>query len=214
MSKLSFCSWSGGKDSCLALYKAAGHGYEVKYLLTMMSEEGGSRSHGISGGLLREQSEKLGMEMIQRRSSWENYEREFLDALGELKKKGVEHGVFGDIDTQEHLDWVSRACETAGMRYLEPLWKYDRMDVLREFLDAGFRALIVSCDGSRMSEKFLGRELSLELADELSSINVDAAGEYGEFHTFVYDGPLFNKRIEFKAGDVRRNNNYLFLEIE
>jgi len=215
MPKLSLCSWSGGKDSCLALYKAIKQGYEVKYLLTMMSEKGnGSRSHGIHSGLLREQAEKLNMEMIQRRASWKDYEREFLGVLGELKRKGVECGVFGDIDTQEHLDWVERVCKTAGMQYLEPLWRCDRTNVLREFIDAGFRAIIVSCDGNRMGEAYLGRELTLGLAAELHSINVDAAGEYGEYHSFVYDGPIFRERIDFKAGNVRRNNNYLFLEME
>jgi len=214
MSGTAFCSWSGGKDSCLALYKALKEGCEARYLLTIMSEEGGSRSHGISEGLLSEQSEKLGMEMIRRRASWDNYEKEFLGALRELKRKGVECGVFGDIDTQEHLDWVARVCKTAGMQYLEPLWKHDRTDVLREFIDAGFRAIIVSCDGNRMGEGYLGRDLTLGLADELRSINVDPAGEYGEYHSFVYDGPIFRERIEFKAGGVRRNKNYLFLEIE
>lgn len=215
MPALSFCSWSGGKDSCLALHKALNEGYDARYLLTMMSEKGdGSRSHGIPERLLLAQSEKLDIEMVQRRAPWENYEREFLGALGELRKKGVEHGIFGDIDTKEHLDWVARVCKTAGMRYLEPLWKYNRMEVLRQFIDAGFRAIIVSCDGAKMGESYLGKELTMELADELASINVDAAGENGEYHTFVYDGPMFRERIEFKTKSIRSDNNYLFLEIE
>ncbi len=214
MPKQSFCSWSGGKDSCLALHKAIKQGYEVRYLLTMMSENGGSRSHGIADKLLFEQAEKLNMEMIQRRASWEDYEKVFLNALGELKQKGVEHGVFGDIDTREHLDWVKRVCDMEKMRCLEPLWKKKRMQVVKEFIDAGFRAIIVSCDGSKMGEKYLGREITMELAQELASINIDGAGENGEYHSFVYDGPIFSERIEFKTKSIRRNNGYLFLEIE
>lgn len=213
--KLSFCSWSGGKDSCLALHKALNEGYDARYLLAMMSEKGdGSRSHGIPARLLLEQSAKMNIEMIQRRASWEDYEGVFLHTLKNLNDKGIEYGIFGDIDTQDHLDWVVRVCKTAGMRYLEPLWKYDRTDVLKEFLDAGFRAIIVSCDGNKMGESYLGKELTMELADELASINVDAAGENGEYHTFVYDGPIFRERIEFTTKSIRRNNGYLFLEIE
>ena len=214
MLKSSFCSWSGGKDSCLSLYKAINQGYDVRFLLTMMSDIGNiSRSHGISSKLLFDQSKSLEIKMIQKNSSWENYEDVFISALREIKQD-IEYGVFGDIDTQEHLNWVNKVCKINNIQYFEPLWKYNRLDVIKEFLDSGFKAIIVSCDGIKLGEKYLGKEITFELMNEFSSIGIDPAGENGEYHTFVYDGPIFKNKIEFTQKEIKKNNNYLFLEIE
>jgi diphthine-ammonia ligase len=215
MSKSSFCSWSGGKDSCLALFKALNQGYDVKYLLTMMSEKGNtSRSHGISGRLLFEQADRLKIKMIQKHTSWEDYEKVFMEAVNNLKKRNILYGIFGDIDIQDHLKWVTRICETANIRYFEPLWKYKRMNIIKELIDAGFKAIIVSCDGKKMGKNYLGREITYELINELLSTGIDAAGENGEYHTFVYDGPIFSDRIEFSKKEISINDGYLFLKLE
>lgn len=215
MSKLSFCSWSGGKDSCLALYKAINQGYDVKYLLTMMAEQGNrSRSHGINSELLFKQSEKLKIKMVQKNTSWDDYENVFISTIEEFKKDKIEYGIFGDIDLQEHLDWIIKVCNKTNIRYFEPLWKYKRMDVIKELLDAGFKSIIVSCDSKKMGEKYLGKEITFDLVNELQSIGIDAAGENGEFHTFIYDGPIFSGKIKFNKKDIKENKNYLFLEIE
>jgi diphthine-ammonia ligase len=215
MTKSSFCSWSGGKDSCLALYKAVSQEYSIKYLLSMMSEEGDrSRSHGLSSGILFKQAESLKIKMIQKHSSWENYEYVFTSALEDFKKQHIEYGVFGDIDTQAHLDWVNKICNTTGMKYLEPLWKCKRENVIKDFLDAGFKGIIVSCDVIKMGKDFLGREITTGLVNELHSLGIDAAGENGEYHTFVYDGPLFNGSIDFIKKDIVVHGNYAFLELE
>ena len=128
MLKSSFCSWSGGKDSCLALFKAINQGYDVKYLLTMMSDKGNiSRSHGINSKLLFEQSDRLEIKMIQKYTSWEDYENVFISTLNYFKKNNIEYGIFGDIDIQDHLDWVMKICNKTNMKYFEPLWKYKRV---------------------------------------------------------------------------------------
>lgn len=215
MSNLSFSSWSGGKDSCLALYKAISRNYDVKYLLTMMSERGeGSRSHGINGRLLLEQSRQLNIEIIRKHTSWDDYEKTFLSIIKEFREKGIKNGIFGDIDLQEHLDWIIKVCNIAKIGYYEPLWKNKRTDVVKEFLGSGFKAIIVACDSLKMGEKYLGKDITYKLIDELCSINVDAAGENGEYHTFVYDGPIFKDRVEFIKKDILQKDNYLFLELQ
>ncbi|MBN1410891.1 MAG: diphthine--ammonia ligase [Spirochaetales bacterium] len=210
----SFCSWSGGKDSCLALYKAMKQGYEAVCLLCMMIETGDrSRSHGISGRLLDAQSEALGIPMVRKSATWADYEKTFLSALAEFKNKGIECGIFGDMDVQAHLDWVANTCRTVGLQYFEPLWQCDRAKAVAEFIDTGFKAIIVSCNTGKMGEKYLGREISTALTNELVSTGVDAAGENGEYHTFVYDGPLFNNRIKFTPKEVKMKDGYAFLEL-
>ncbi len=214
MTITSFCSWSGGKDSCLALYRAINEGCEVKRLLTMMCDDReGSRSHGLPPALVEAQSRALGIPLVTRRASWEAYEEQFLDALAQLRGEGIIHGVFGDIDMQDHLDWVAGTCRRAGMTFTEPLWQNERARVVREFADAGFRAVIVSCDAAKVGPSYLGRDLTSALAEELSSKGVDAAGENGEYHTFVYDGPLFSERVDFTPKGITGREGYLFLEL-
>ena len=104
-----FVSWSGGKDSCLACYRAAVSGLDVRYLVNMITEDGRrSRSHGQPVQLLQVQAQAVGIPLVQRQASWGNYEAEFTDALRTFKKVGVDCGVFGDIDFNEHRRWVDR----------------------------------------------------------------------------------------------------------
>ena len=107
-----FVSWSGGKDSCFACYQAIKGGLKVRYLLNMMDEDGQrSRSHGLPTGVLQLQAQALKISLVQRRASWNDYEAEFKNALLTFKEEGIEGGVFGDIDIEEHRQWVDRICK-------------------------------------------------------------------------------------------------------
>jgi uncharacterized protein (TIGR00290 family) len=214
-SSRAFCSWSGGKDSALALYKSLNNGYSVQSLLTMMAETGGaSRSHGLSEGVLRKQSQQLNAPHVFKCASWEEYEAVFKSAVLGFKESGITCGIFGDIDVQAHLDWVARICAETGIRYLEPLWGYERLKVIEQFLAAGFRAIVVACDKAKMGETYLGQELTVPLARQLVAIGVDAAGENGEYHTLVFDGPVFKNRVNYEITGMREDEGYLFLTIE
>jgi diphthine-ammonia ligase len=147
-------------------------------------------------------------------ATWEGYETEFKRVVGGLHERGITAGVFGDIDLQAHLDWISRVCAECGLRWHEPLWQYDRRRVVEEFVGAGFRAIIVSCDQAKMGEEFLGKELTLELADRLTSSGMDAAGENGEYHTFVFDGPIFSAPVTYRPAAREAHDDYLFLMLE
>jgi len=201
-------SWSGGKDSCLACHKAMEDGMEVSYLLNMAVD---GRSHGLDRRLIEAQSQAIGIPLVQRVVSWNTYEEEFKKALRELKEKGVEGGVFGDIDLQEHRDWVENTCAGVGVKAFLPLWKRDRRELLNEFISAGFKAVVVCVRSDVLEERWIGRTVDKEFVEELSKVNVDLCGEAGEYHTFVIDGPIFKKKIEIlETRRVKRDGKCFF----
>ena len=131
-----------------------------------------------------------------RSASWATYEAVFVAALRELKERGYSLAVFGDIDLQAHRDWEERVCSAAGIEARLPLWHHNRNDLAREVLDSGFRSVVVCVDSKYLPDEFCGREYDASFLADLPE-SVDACGENGEFHTFVYDGPNFGKRVEF-----------------
>ncbi|UCE81349.1 MAG: diphthine--ammonia ligase [Methanobacteriota archaeon] len=213
--ELCFCSWSGGKDSCLALHRALASGMQPAALLTMLAETGNrSRSHGLSTELLRRQASSLGIRLITRNASWDDYEAEFLDAARQFHGEGVSAGVFGDIDLELHREWVDRICSSIGVRMVMPLWKSEREDLLEEFLSKGFRAIIVSVKSGVLDENlFLGRYLDSSAIEEMNSAGIDAGGEGGEYHTFVVDGPIFSSPVDLEARDIHFRDGYWFLDL-
>lgn len=214
MNKYCFCSWSGGKDSCLALYKSMKDGFTTKYLITMMTEDPErSRSHGLNCYLLRKQAEMMDIPIIMKPTSWREYEENFIYLLKQMKDEGIDYGVFGDIDLQEHLDWICKVTQEAGIIYREPLWKMKRADVVTEFLNCGFKAKIVACKSGIMKREYLGMDLSVELMRRLEGEGVDGAGENGEFHTFVYDGPIFKEGLMVTGDRIVEKDGYMFLDI-
>ena len=192
-----FSSWSGGKDSCLALYHAVKNGGRPRFLLTILAEDGlVSRSHGLSKQVLAAQAESLGLRPVFRAASWERYEEEFVSALRELKASGIEAGVFGDIDLDVHREWARRVCGRAGMAAFHPLWKRDRRELLEEFIGLGFKARIIAVNEEKLDKRFLGRTIQTQTIEEMEEAGIDPAGEGGEYLTVVTDGPLFSAKVE------------------
>jgi diphthine-ammonia ligase len=187
-----FCSWSGGKDSCLALYYAIQNGGMPKALLTMLREDGErSRSHGLPVNLIQRQAQNLNIPIFAKKTSWNDYEKSFLSTLREFKKDGIEYGVFGDIDLVPHLEWVERVCSSAMIQPYEPLWKKARLDLLHDIFNLGFTAIIVAVKHCVLDTCFLGQILNEQVVKEMEKIGIDASGEKGEYHTVVTDGPFF-----------------------
>ena len=207
------CSWSGGKDSCLALYHAIRNGGKPEFLLTMMAEGGErSRSHGLPRSLLERQAERLGIPIVFRSASWDEYENVFLAALREFKTGGIDAGVFGAIDVDANREWSERMCAAAGIAPYHPLWQRPRRALLGEFIDLGFKATVVVIRNDKLDAGFLGREIDWQTIAEMEAAGIDAAGELGEYHTVVTDGPLFSARIALEIRDRRIQDRYSFLD--
>jgi uncharacterized protein (TIGR00290 family) len=181
----------------------------------MVSTDGKhSRSHGIDSVCLRWQSEAIGVPIIQRRTSWQNYEKEFKKVVTALKNKGPKIGIFGDIDLQEHRDWVEKVCNELSIKPILPLWKEKREGLLKEFVQAGFKAVVVATQANFLGKEWLGRRINKEFIEGLKAVgNIDLCGEKGEYHTFVYDGPIFKKPVEFIVGKKILKDKHWFLEL-
>ena len=206
-----FSSWSGGKECALATYKAISQGHEVLYLLNFVSEDGlRSRSHGIKASVVALQTEAIGIPLIQVKTSWENYEENFKKVVRELKNKGIEGGVFGDIDLEEHREWVERVCSEVGIKAFLPLWGIKAEELIEELLKLKFKAIIVA---TRLDETFLGKVLDKALVRQISKLGSHPCGENGEYHTFVTEGPIFRKALKITSGKKKKIDNIWFWEI-
>ena len=213
-----FASWSGGKDSCLACYRAIASGLKVRYLANTVTEDGKrSRSHGLPAEVLQVQSQAMGIPLVQRRTTWDNYEAEFKSMLRTFKQEGVNGGVFGDIDFEEHRQWVERVCQEVDIVPHLPLWGESQNKILRDFIDLGFEAVIIATKADLFGREWLGQRIDLNFIKHLDELretkDITPCGEAGEYHTLVIDGPLFKKRMEIlKTRKVFRDTRW-FLDI-
>jgi len=171
-------SWSGGKDSCLALYKAMEAGYQVNFLLNLISQKYQRCCfHGIEKELIGLQAQLIGIK----------------EAVTYLKTRGAKGMVFGDIYLTEHKNWVERVCRELEIRATEPLWQKTPERVMEEFISLGFKAVVVSAQTELFSKDIIGRVVDQKLLEELKEKDICPCGENGEFHTFVIGGPIFKK---------------------
>ena len=203
-------AWSGGKDSCFACYKAIQEGHEVSNLLIMMSDPSISNFHMIRSDMLDAQSQAIGIPIAKWTTTPDTYEQEFKKALLQMKARGVEGIVTGDVfDVALHeAGWLDRICKEVSLTPVRPLWHRDTQQILEEFINAGFKATVVRIT-NLLSIDWLGREINKKFLDDLLKLGtVDPCGENGEFHTFVTDGPLFKNRIKILESEkVKLNGN-------
>jgi len=213
-----FVSWSGGKDSCFACYQAIAGGLKVRYLLNMVTEDGKrSWTHGLSAKMLQMQSQATGIPLLQRRTTMANYEVDFKNALLALKQEGISGGVFGDIDFEEHRQWDERVCRDVDFTPHLPLWGQSQEKILSDFIASGFEAIVVVVRADLFDEEWLGRKIDLDFVKDLNELkktkNITPCGEAGEYHTFVINGPLFNRRLEVAETKKVLRDGHWFLEI-
>ncbi|PZM61969.1 diphthine--ammonia ligase [Paenibacillus dendritiformis] len=208
-------SFSGGKDSTLALYKAMQVG-EATGLIVMLEEEGQrSRSHGMPPELIQAQAEAIGLPVYTAATSWADYEKNFMILLATAKSEGAEVLITGDLDVPAHGCWHDRVTQNAGLKLGMPLWEMDHLETVRQFIDLGFVTMLVTVNLSLgMREDDLGRVLTHEYVEELLARGIDPCGEGGEFHTTVLDGPLFRHPIPVRKGEMIKNGEYAFLPLE
>ncbi len=213
-----FASWSGGKDCCLACYRASVSGLKVRYLANMVTEDGKrSWTHGLSSELLQVQSQAIGIPLIQRRTTRASYEAEFKNMLLTLKQEGVSGGVFGDIDLDEHRQWVERVCHEVGVTAYLPLWGQSQDKIMRDFIASGFEAMVISAKADLFGEEWLGHKIDSDFLSHLFELkqtkDITLCGESGEYHTLVTDGPIFNQRVEILETNKVLREGHWFLDI-
>lgn len=207
-------SYSGGKDSTLAIYRAMQKGLKPLELFTTFNKDRElSWFHSIPKELLNNISKEMNIPITLMETTGEKYTENFENYLKSAKKKGAEVCVFGDIDLEEHLKWCTDRCVAAGIEAYFPLWKEQRKNLVYEFIYSGFKTMITVVDTTRLDESFAGKILTRQVADDIEAYGADMCGENGEFHTFSFDGPLFKKAVEFKIGEKVRFENYVIIPV-
>lgn len=220
MGKPVLLTWSGGKDSAMALdFLMGSSDWEVAGLLTTVTLPYDRVSmHGVRRELLLEQALSLELPLeivwLEPQDSDEIYETKMAEKLRRVLARGVRHVAFGDIFLEELRLYRERNLTKLGMEGLFPLWGTDTRQAIKNFVMRGFQALITCVDTRALDGSFLGREVDEALLEKLPS-GVDPCGENGEFHSFVYGGPLFKRPISFQLGEVveREGGRFLFQDL-
>lgn len=220
MKKKVLFSWSGGKDSALALYELSKRPeYQVAALMTVLTEDYDRTSmHGVRRTLLEQQAESLGLALekvlISKNCSNEEYACKMREVLERYQAAGVCGVVFGDVFLEDVRKYREDNLAKIGMKGVFPLWKTDTAELAHTFIDSGFKGVTTCVDSSVLDETFVGRSFDEEFLSDLPC-GVDPCGENGEFHSFVYDGPIFRSRVEYRAGEVvLRDKRFYYCDLE
>jgi len=215
--KVLFC-WSGGKDSALALYEIQkDKKYEIVSLLTTITEDYDRVSlHGVPRILVEQQAKSLGLPIqevfIPKDSSNEEYESRMRETLIRFKQADVSRVVFGDIFLEEVRKYREDNLSKLGMKGLFPIWGRDTGEVTRSFIALGFQAIVICIDTKVLDKRLVGRIIDESFLAQLPP-NVDPGGENGEFHSFVFDGPIFRERIAYKLGKRVLRDSFYFCDL-
>lgn len=199
--------WSGGKDATLSLYKLIQtKEYDISCLLTTLSESYRRVSmHGVRESLLDRQAKELGLPLqklfLPESTSMKTYSQLMETTLEAFCKKGVKHAAFGDIFLEDLKKYRDQQLSKVAMKGTYPLWKSSTTAIVHEFIDLGFKAVVACVDATHLDQSFAGRFIDADFLKDLPK-NVDPCGENGEFHSIVFDGPLFQNPVSFQKGDI------------
>lgn len=200
-------NWSGGKDACLSLYRLSREGGPpVTRLLTTVAESSRRVSmHGVREVLLREQALSLGLPLevvyLPEHADMETYDNLMAARLEAFRAEGITGAVFGDIFLEDLRVYREQRLGEADLQAVFPLWGEDTVTLAHLFLGAGFKAVVTAVNAAVLDESFAGRAFDDAFLSDLPP-NVDPCGENGEFHSFVYDGPLFSRPVAYRKGGV------------
>lgn len=207
MSNKAVFNWSGGKDSTLALYRVLQDtDYKVDKLLTSVNTFHHRISmHGVRESLLEQQAVSIGIPLLKlsvpEQLKMKEYDQIMKKVMMKLKKEGFTHSVFGDIFLEDLRRYREERLSQQGILAHFPIWKEDTRELIHEFLNLGFKSILVCVKSDMLDKSFAGRMIDQSFLNDLPE-NVDPCGENGEFHTFVFDGPIFRNPIPFKIGEI------------
>ena len=211
-------SWSGGKDSCLALREMQQKpNIRIEALLTTVTREFDRISmHGVRRTMLEQQAASLGLPLhqvfISKGAGNDEYESKMGEAFSGYRERGINSVVFGDLFLEDIRAYRERLLARHDMIGLYPVWKRDTADLIREFIRVGFKAVVVCVDPAQLDPSFAGRVIDEEFLAQLPE-HVDPCGENGEFHTFVFDGPNFKKPVRFSWGELVCRDSFWFCDL-
>jgi uncharacterized protein (TIGR00290 family) len=211
-------SWSGGKDGSLALYEMSKtKDFKIVSLLTTLTRDFDRVSmHGVRRALLQRQAELLHLPVeevwIRKGAANAEYESQMAKALARAYSNGIRHVVFGDLFLEGIRRYREENLLKMGMTGVFPLWKRDTKELASFFIERGFKAIVCTVDPKVLDPDFCGREFDKSLLSDLPA-RVDPCGENGEFHTFVYSGPIFEKEISVRRGEVVSRDGFYFADI-
>lgn len=200
-------NWSGGKDSSLCLHKILRDpAFSVDGLLTSVNAAHNRISmHGVRRELLELQAASIGIPLqtieLPEQPGMREYEQAMMEKVNALKKEGYTHAVFGDIFLEDLKLYREQKLATADVQCVFPLWKLSTTELMEEFLSLGFKAILVCVNEKFLDKSFCGREIDAAFVRDLPA-NVDVCGENGEYHSFVFDGPIFKSPIPFTKGEI------------
>jgi len=212
-------SWSGGKDSALALHALrSSPDFEPAGLLTTITEDYDRISiHGVRRELLERQAASIGLPLhdvlIPKDCPNEIYEDRLSAALREIQSQGIHHVAFGDLFLEDIRAYREKQMAALGLEPVFPVWGRDTTELARDFFHLGFQAVLVCVDTDVLDPVFAGRSFDEDLLRDLPA-DVDPCGENGEFHTFVHAGPIFRRPVEFKLGRVEGRGRFWFRDLE
>jgi len=219
MAERALLTWSGGKDSVMALYELQKtRSYQISALLTTITKDYDRVSmHGVRRSLLEQQADSLGYPLeqvfISKDASNEEYAAKMKTILEKYLKAGISTVVFGDIFLEDIRRYREENLSNIGMKAVFPLWKRNTDELAQTFVGLGFKAVVTCVDSKFLGKAFVGRLFDQRFLSELPS-NVDPCGENGEFHSFVYAGPVFRESLSFEVGDVvLRDNRFYFCDL-
>ena len=211
-------AWSGGKDSAMALHSLREDPqFAVTALLTTVTE-GFERisMHGVRRELLALQADSIGLPLSEVRIPPECpnslYESRMAEACLRFQERGVRHIAFGDIFLRDLRAYRERNLAELDMLAVFPLWGLDTRQLAARFLKKGFRAITVCIDPKKLDSSFAGRQLDASFFEDLPA-GVDPCGENGEFHTFVFDGPVFRSPVRFRTGRIVERDSFVFCDL-
>jgi diphthine-ammonia ligase len=211
-------SWSGGKDGCMALDKLVKEGVKVECLLTTVPKEmGRTFGHGEKRELILLQGEALDIPVRFIECTFEGYTDSFISALKVVKEEyGLNSIAFGDLYLDEHREWGEKAAAAAALEASYPLWmkEDEALAALEAFVDSGYKAKVIRVREDVLGDGWLGREVDESFARNIQHTASCPMGEAGEYHTFVYNGPLFRKEIGFHIGEIIQMETTRRLELE
>jgi uncharacterized protein (TIGR00290 family) len=211
-------SWSGGKDSCIALYDIQRtEKYSVAALLTTVTRDYDRISmHGVRRILLEEQADSLGLPLhevlISKGASNQEYETAMEEAFSAYREQGIDSIVFGDLFLEDIRTYREQFLTRHKMRGLFPVWKRDTTGFIKEFIQLGFKAVVTCVDSKALDQSYAGRLIDEDFLSSLP-VNVDPCGENGEFHSFVYDGPIFTNPVQFSIGEKVLRETFWFCDL-